>query len=529
MVNNWFNNALRNLFRTTPSVKYEPIDGIVAEGQRLEDAGQIQEAMTFYLNALEKFPGSAGILVRIGLLAGRMGKHGDAIQYLERAVELSPDWDSGHLALGNALFERHEYGAAVPEYRQAVTMMPNSGAAHCNLGLAYRALGELNLAADHLHRSLELKPGNRKVILNLGLVLQDLGRHDNAKQCFQSMLALDPQDKEARLYLAILRLASGDYAKGWPDYEFRLKGYIDHPGTFPFPRWNGERVPAKTVLIYGEQGIGDQIMFASCIREAMTQASRCVIYCDRKLERLFDRSFPGATVLAGKRGVNASDIPNLPAIDFAIPMGSLPGIFRTNAASFPQHSGYLRAAPERIEHWSARLRDLGNGLKVGISWRGGLKQTRCSLRSISLESWLPLLRITNVQFVSLQYTDCSSEIDTLREQHGIDLPQWPEAIRDYDETAALVSALDLVISVQTSVIHLAGSLGRPVWVMVPAAPEWRYQTQGETMPWYPSARLFRQQELNNWKPVVGKIAQELESLANRSGIATASLTTASQG
>lgn len=515
---NWLNNATRGLFRTTSTVNKEPIDDVLAEGQGLEDANQLQEAMAVYIAALEKFPSSAGILVRIGLLASRLGKQGDAIQYLERAVELAPDWDSGHLALGNAFFERHEYGAAIPHYRLAVTMMPDSGAAHCNLGLAYRALGEMGLAAEHLTRSLELKPGNRQLTLNLGLVLQDLGRHHDAEECFNQILAANPEDKEARLYMAILRLASGRYAEGWPDYELRLKGYIDNPGFFPYPRWHGEAVPDKTVLIYGEQGIGDQMMFASCIGEAMARMGHCVIYCDRKLGRLFGRSFPEATVLAGKQGVNAADIPNLSAVDAAIPMGSLPGIFRTTAASFPQHAGYLRAAPERIEHWSARLREIGDGLKVGISWRGGLKQTRRSLRSIPLESWLPLLRTPNVQFLSLQYTDCSSEFETLREQFGIDLPLWPEAIRDYDETAALVSALDLVISVQTSVIHLAGALGKPVWVMVPAAPEWRYQTQGETMPWYPSARLFRQQELHNWKPVLTAVSRELEALAQRRAV-----------
>lgn len=512
-MSNWFNSTLRKLFRSAPTTRPQPIDDVLEDGQRLEDTGQQREAMAAYISGLERFPNSPGILVRIGLLASRMGKRGDAIQYLERAVELSPDWDSGHLALGNALFERHEYGAAIPHYRQAVAMMPNSGAAHCNLGLAYRTLGELSLAAEHLNRSLQLKPGNRQVTLNLGLVLQDLGKAHEAEECFQRILAVDPDDKEARLYLAILRLASGDFVGGWPDYELRLKGYIDNPGTFPFPLWNGETLPDKTVLVYGEQGIGDQIMFASCLGDALARMGKCVIYCDRKLGRLFRRSFPEATVLAGKRGVAAADIADLPAVDFAIPMGSLPGIFRTNVSSFPRHKGYLRAAPERVAHWSARLSELGEGLKVGISWRGGLKQTRRSLRSIPLESWLPLLRTNNVQFVSLQYTDCSPEVNALQEHHGVILPQWPDAIRDYDETAALVSALDLIISVQTSVIHLAGALGKPVWVMVPAAPEWRYQTQGETIPWYPSARLFRQQELNNWKPVLDAVAQELGMLA----------------
>lgn len=514
-MNNWFNSALRSLFRSTPAAKLAPIDDVLAIGQQLEEAGNLEDAMATYVKALERFPDSAGILIRIGLLAGRIGKRGNAIQYLERAVELSPDWDSGHLALGNAFFERHEYVSAIPHYRQAVAISPNSGAAHCNLGLAYRALGELSLAAEHLSRSLELKPGNRQVTLNLGLVLQDLGRHSEAEQCFQEVLDINPEDKETRLYLAILRLAAGDYARGWPDYELRLKGYIDHPGNFPFPRWKGETVPDKTVLIYGEQGIGDQIMFASCIQEANTRMGKCVVYCDRKLGRLFSRSFPQAQVLAGKRGVKAADIPNLPAIDFAIPMGSLPGIFRNDESHFPQHHGYLRAADERVEYWSARLQALGDGLKIGISWRGGLKQTRQMLRSIPLDNWLGLLRTENTQFVSLQYTDCSIEIEALHEQHGIKLPQWPDALRDYDETAALVSALDLIISVQTSVIHLAGALGKPVWVMVPAAPEWRYGIQGESMPWYPSARLFRQQEPNKWAPVLATVARELDSLAKR--------------
>jgi len=171
----------------------------------------------------------------------------------------------------------------------------------------------------------------------------------------------------------------------------------------------------------------------------------------------------------------------------------------------------LRAAPERVEYWRAKLAELGSGPKIGLSWGGGVKATRRHLRSIALGVFMPILRHPG-RFVSLQYGDCGEDLSALNREQGVVLPHWSDALNDYDETAALVCALDLVISVCTAVIHLAGALGRPVWVLVPAVPEWRYLDHGDRLPWYPSARLFRQAESGRWQGVIGQVGGELRKL-----------------
>jgi hypothetical protein len=195
-------------------------------------------------------------------------------------------------------------------------------------------------------------------------------------------------------------------------------------------------------------------------------------------------------------------------------MGSLPRYMRRSAADFPPHCGYLRADSARTQYWRGQLASLGAGVKVGISWQGGSAETHRQARSLPLAQWLPILRTPGVTFVNLQYNDRSAETAELEAATGIRINRFPEAIEDYDQTAALVSALDLVVSVCTAVIHLGGALGKPVWVLAPFSPEWRYGFAGEKMPWYPSVRIFRQPRYGEWQPVIDKVAQELGVRAN---------------
>jgi hypothetical protein len=185
---------------------------------------------------------------------------------------------------------------------------------------------------------------------------------------------------------------------------------------------------------------------------------------------------------------------------------------RNNLEDFPARESYLRADSGHIVHWRRQLDKLPGQLKVGISWRGGAATTRRSLRSIPLRSWIPLLRLPSVDFVNLQYSDCTEELAALRAESNIELHWWDSALDDYDQTAALVSALDLVISVQTAVVHLAGALGKAVWALIPAVPEWRYGVAGPSMPWYPTARLFRQSAQGEWNPLMSSVCDELEAL-----------------
>jgi hypothetical protein len=282
------------------------------------------------------------------------------------------------------------------------------------------------------------------------------------------------------------------------------------------PVWQGGALAGRRLLVIGEQGLGDEIMFASCVPDLLARGADCAIECSAKLEGLFRRSFPDAVVYTGRPDKSIPQHLSESGIDCEIPLGSLPRHFRRSHEDFPGHRGYLVADPSRIARWRAELAALGDGLKVGISWQGGSHLSRRPVRSLALAQWLPVLRTSGVHFVDLQYTDSAADIAELERSSGVRIHHWQAVCDDYEDTAAMVCALDLVISVCTAVIHLGGALGRPVWVLAPYSPEWRYGIAGETMPWYPSVRIIRQREYGVWEPVVTEAARRLAALAQRS-------------
>jgi len=194
-----------------------------------------------------------------------------------------------------------------------------------------------------------------------------------------------------------------------------------------------------------------------------------------------------------------------------LPIGSLPGVFRTSRAAFEPARAYLRADASKASRWRERLAALAPGTKIGIAWRGGLYKTGRALRSLTLDQLLPLLRMQGVHWINLQHRDDGAERERMRREYGVELTTWPEALKELDETAALVSELDLVVAVCSSIVHLAGALGRPVWTLTPAAPAWRYFLAGDSLPWYPAVRLFRQRAAGDWSPVIEDIAAALRA------------------
>jgi hypothetical protein len=336
---------------------------------------------------------------------------------------------------------------------------------------------------------------------------------DEGEQGLARALVQQPQMAEAHFALGCQLLAAGRFSDGWREYEWRslADDWERRNDEASLPWWQGESLAGRCLLVRAEQGLGDQIMFASCLPEVLARGGRCVVECDPRLETLFRRSFPRAAVCAQAPGRGAgwkgSAEPEL-----QVNLGSLPRLLGRCEGNFPEHNGYLLPDPARVEAWRDRLAGLGAGAKVGVSWRGGTWNTRRLGRSLALEHLAPVLGIERIRFVSLQYGDCEADLDQLERAHGIRLPHWKGAIDDYEETAALVAALDLVVSVQTAVAHLGGALGKPVWVMVSALPEWRYLRSGVAMPWYPAMKLFRQPSLGDWGPVIERITAEIARL-----------------
>ena len=489
-------------------------------GQARLGLGDTESALDHFNLALHYDPQSEAALDGRVEALERRGESLLAEGAYETFLARNPAHRGATVALAWRLYRRGQRDAAARRLEECLLLDPLAKDALNLLGLILaREYGEFARGERLLRNALELDAGFDAARANLGWVLGETRQYGEAQECLAAVLTRRPDDHETRLMRAHLSLKRGDFATGWDEFEARHHGAGAVARPASFTRWNGEPLEGRTLLVSAEQGIGDQIMFASCLPDllddARTRGARFVVEAEPRLAPLFARSFPDALVRAqAVLQTQRTDAPG--SADFEIPIGSLPSIYRRSLDAFPDHRGYLKADPARVAHWKHRLRELGPRPHVGISWRGGAPSNRRELRSIPLEHWAPLLRECGTA-VSLQYGDCLDEIAGVSASAGVQLEHWPEVVEDYDDTAALVCALDLVISVCTAIVHLSGALGRPVWVLVPWAPEWRYLAQGDRMPWYPGARLFRQRVPEEWGPVLGEVLRQLSRCKSAGG------------
>jgi len=481
------------------------------EGDAALAGGRPVEAAAWYERALACNPGEPEALCGLGVASAQNGDVVRAQSLLARAVACMPERVDALHALGNVERELGRPQSALEHLSRAAELAPGSARILASLAAVERELGEPEAACGHLRDALALVPASADLHLEHALALVDAGRPGDARSALDRALGLDPVSARARLARAFELLKDGDFAAGWPDYEARFetqdwRGYPD----LPIPRWRGEPLSGRRLLVLAEQGLGDQVMFASCLPDLIRAGARCTVTCDLRLKALFERSFPAVRCIAEPPGA-PPDLPDAGAsFDLQVPMGSLPGLLRTAPAQFPPHHGYLVPDPARVAALRTRLEALGPGPFVGLSWRGGLARTRRALRSVPLERVLAGLGTSaGTVFVALQYGDCAAEIAAVERGGATCVHHWPDLLADYDETAALVCALDAVVTVCTSLVHLTGALGRPAWVLVPFAPEWRYLRAGERMPWYPSVRLVRQAAPGAWDPALQSIRAAL--------------------
>jgi len=510
-------------------------------------AGRVERAQEQLLRALDIDPQNVDAHLELAALHLRLRRFEDTLDELSLALHYAPDNARALFEMGNVRRMQGDLGGAVEAYRRATEKDPSMAQAYVELGFGLLSLRRFEEALDPLERGAELDPQNFNGQNNLGYAYVRLEQYDRALEMFSRLCAQTPDwllwprlnyanalshtgrlEESERVYAYMLQhepnnftahwnrahyvLARKQFAEGWREYRYRLQvDDVWHRRLIPFAPWKGEPLEGKTLLISAEQGLGDQIMFASCLAQVVASAKQVILECDHRLARLFQRSFPTVRVIGSRQEVVPPWLREVGHPDYQVPVGNLPGFYRGSLADFPRHEGYLKADPERVAHWRERLAALGPGAKIGLSWRGGTRGTRRSFRSLRLVDLLPILSIPGLRFVSLQYGDCAEDLETLRRETGIEVVHWPEAIADYEETAALCVALDLTVSVCTAVIHLNGGLGRPVWVMVPAVPEWRYGVEGDAMPWYPSVRLVRQAVRGDWSDVFSRVAGDLRT------------------
>lgn len=475
--------------------------------------GRASEAEACYRQALALDPANQTVRFNLAMMEDQTGRPEAAVRSLQALVR-----DCAHpeavRALADMLDRLGRCDEAKATFREILLVHPEHAVAHAALGfLVLKRDLDARQALQHFDRAIELGYGTEEVWSNRGIALQDCGQVEEAIAAYDTALRIAPDYRLASFHRALARLLLGDFANGWPDYELRLLSEDRLRMPHSFPAWDGEPLRDGALLVEGEQGIGDEIMFASCLPDVLARQPECVLVCQDKLVPIFGRSFPGVRVIGRQQALADQPGAAFARVKATTPIGSLPLRYRMSLEQFPRHEGYLRADPALTAQYRDRLAATGSMLKVGLSWRGGSERTRRALRTLPADILQRLLETPGVRFFDLQY-------DSRGAGEGLDaalaagkLVHWTDALQDYDRTAALVSALDVVVSVCTAVIHLGGALGRPVLVMAPHAPEWRYGLRGNRMAWYPSVHVERQPVAGDWDSVVHAVQAHLSALA----------------
>ena len=474
-------------------------------GHLLRDRKQPAEALDSLDRALALAPEDPEAYLGRALVLRDLKRCNEAFMACDRALALKPVYPEAAVARGNVFHEMRSFNDAIKEYDRALAMRPDFAQAYGNRA---NALVELNRPAEALadyDRAIADKP-YASALVNRGLALNYLDRPDEALESFDRAIALEPGMAQGHWNKALLCLALGDFEHGWHDYEWRWRGATDLvPRAFTQPQWHGENLAGKTILLHAEQGFGDSIQFVRYLPLVKAKAGKVILEVPESLLPLIGDLANGVTMLT--RG----DV--LPAFDLHCPLMSLPLAFGTTLASIPASVPYLHAPAGRVDAWHARLSSMARP-RVGLVWSGRPDHKNDHNRSIALSRLEPLLSVAGVAFVSLQ-----------REYRETDLPalgrlpvlRLDDALADFAETAAVISELDLVITVDTAVAHLAGAMAKPLWLLLPQIQDWRWMRGRTDSPWYPSARLFRQSQIGDWDGVISAVAQELAAFTKAGG------------
>lgn len=441
-------------------------------GTALIELDRLNEALASFESVLVRDPDSVDALINCGTVLIKLKRPAEAFEKYDRAVALDPDRSIALTSRGVALtlLDRHEEALACHE--QALRIDPELVAAH----------------------------------INRGNTLEGLTRMEEALASYDKALALAPDHVEANFNAAVTRLCTGDFREGWKQYEYRWKrkGIAWQPWEFKQPIWRGEEdLRGKTVLLLAEQGLGDTLNFVRYAPLIAARGAKVILGVQKPLKEL-------AATVPGISGVLTDGEP-LPDFDLHCPLLGLPGAFATELATIPANIPYLSPYRERIEKWRVRLPQNGR-MRVGIVWSGNSSHLNDHHRSIPLERFAVLLSVPGIDFVSVQKDVSSAQADILA-KHGV--LEFGRQFEDFADTAAVVAMLDLLITVDTSVAHVAGAMGKAVALLLPFAPDWRWLLHRTDTPWYPSMRLFRQTTIADWDPPLDQLRQELTDAAQR--------------
>jgi tetratricopeptide (TPR) repeat protein len=536
-------------------------DSALASAVRLAREGRTGQAILAFERALERFGPRPDILYNRAVLFQTLGRDQESIQMLRQTIDLSPRMSQAHFALGISLQNLGQYPDALRAYDRAIDIAPDHAEAHNSRGVTLQVLRDWDEARASHETAIRLKPHFADAHNSLGNAMLGLGRYDEAAAAFARVLQIDPDHRDglnnyavslqrvgrideadvyfnkalavsdgqsdsgaavARCNRAIIALTKGDFEHGWPDYEYRpLRTDVKVTTVRSQPTWDGRSLPGKTVYIRAEQGCGDTIQFARYLPLVRERCGRVVFECQHDLKELFAVNGLCDEVVA--RRPDETHLPTPVGAEQAYLL-SLPGIFKTDLSTIPWTGPYLAVPMDRVRSWAFRIlasstdraRSFPNvpihaegdiRLRVGIVWAGSASHSNDALRSCQFRDFAPLADIPGVQLYSFQKGTARDQLYA-SPQAGkvVDLSYH---LIDYLDTAAALLGLDVVVTVDTSIAHVAGAVGRETWNIIANVPDWRWMLDGETTPWYPSMRLFRQNVAGDWTPVIERIAAAL--------------------
>lgn len=446
-------------------------------GWQLHQAGEIEQAETVYRGVLAEAP-----------------RNPDALIYL-----------------GIAQFDQRLFADSVESYHQAISLGQHNPIAWNNLGNSYRMLGDVEQAEKCLAEALRQRPDYLSALKNRGTLWVWTGQIERGLEWYRQGLQVDPDNAELHRNLGVIYLLSGDFERGWPEYRWRWRMPGMHRPAVPASRWHGEDLAGKRILLYPEQGRGDAIQFVRMVGELESMGANVVLRCASEWVALFS-SVPGLRRLLSDR------LP-IPAVDYHASLIEVVDVLYGKRKSIPYGekmfapaSGYLTVSQPLIDYWQRWLREHASGHRVGINWQGNPDHQADVYRSTSLQTLRPLVEVGGVDWISLQYGHGSEQLEQV--DFADSMIRLPEHVDRTDgcftDTAAILKNLDLVITTDTAIAHLAGAVGTETWLLLGRVPDWRWGLEGETTPWYPSLRLFRQAEVGDWGPVVEAVKRRLQ-------------------
>lgn len=500
------------------------------------------DAVTAYNSALQLAPDNAGTFYAKGIALSELMHYEEALEAFQKAIDLDRTLKEAYSAQGYILHaqnlpneallkyqqaalidptnpldlfnvavilqEQKKYVDALAAYEKILTLDPQSIDALNNKGLIYSAIDQLDIAIDCHKQAIAINPLRPDSHNNLGYLYQELMRFDEALVSYEKAIALQPDYPDARWNRASILLAQGDYENGFLEYEWRLKLHDLNPRKFLCERWNGtQHLKGKTVLIHSEQGLGDAIQFTRYINLIADHAARVIFEVQAPLLSLLDDLPNNVEII-----LQSSPLPHF---DFECPMMSLAMCLKTTLKTIPSPEGYLKANQSLVNSWSIRL-GKKKVPRIGIVWSSVSNYPDDRKRSMSLRSFLKCLPDKGFEYICLQKVVKDEDLETLKENPHIHF--YGNELNTFQDTAALIECVDLVLSTCTSVPHLSGALGKPTWIVLPFKSDWRWLTQREDSPWYGNTKLYRQESYGDWSGVLHRVRQDLESLTTTSDV-----------